>query len=89
MLTHGDSSDVGDAYEKDLIAGCFDDWWRDCIHLVFANIASPDAGTYEATEAWVYTRNDRYSGGRDIQINRPWTPTGPELVHEPPFRSEG
>ena len=53
----------------------------------FAKIPSQSSGTYEATGTWVYARNDRYAGGSDIQVNRPQT--GPELVHEFPFRSEG
>jgi hypothetical protein len=52
-----------------------------------AKIPSRSAGTHEATGAWVYARNDRYTGGHDMQINRPQT--GPELVNEFPFRSEG
>ncbi len=53
----------------------------------FAKIPSRSAGTYGATGSWVDARNDHYTGGRDIQINRP--KTGPELVNEFPFRSEG
>jgi hypothetical protein len=53
----------------------------------FAKISSHSAGTYESAGTWVYARHHRHIRGYDIQVHRPHT--GPELVNEIPFRSEG